>query len=109
MKTTLNKFFRSRHSLLAVLLALFGCVPETYLAPRNSRPGDTIKIKGEVYTVVNTTMLYDMVAKDMDVTKVITTLVNDMSGLFEGKEEFILVDVNKIPESRGERRYLFKK
>jgi len=28
--------------------------------------------------------------------------------ILEGKEEFILVDVKTIPESRGERRYLFK-
>lgn len=50
--------------------------------------GDTQEIDGEIYTVIDETMLREMVAKDQDVTKVVTSLVTNLSGLFEDNTTF---------------------
>ena len=44
--------------------------------------GDTGVIDGVTYTVVDETMLRVMVANEEDVTKVVTTLITDMTALF---------------------------
>jgi surface protein len=50
--------------------------------------GDTVEIDGVTYTVVDNNTLKSMVGNDEDVTKVVTTLVNDMSELFRNKQTF---------------------
>ena len=46
--------------------------------------GDTGVINGVTYTVVDETMLREMVANEEDVTKVVTTKVTDMNRMFFG-------------------------
>ena len=53
-----------------------------------AQPGDTGVILGDTYTAVSEQMLRDMVANDEDVTKVCTSLVTDMNGLFQDKNAF---------------------
>ena len=44
--------------------------------------GDTFEINGVTYTMVDETILREMVGQGADVTKVCTTRVTDMSGIF---------------------------
>jgi len=44
--------------------------------------GDTGVIDGVIYTVVDEAMLREMVANEEDITKVVTTFVTDMNGMF---------------------------
>ena len=44
--------------------------------------GDTVNISGEIYTVVDLEMLRKMISEEKDISKVITTLITDMSSLF---------------------------
>ena len=46
--------------------------------------GDTGVVNGVTYTVVDEAMLRAMVANEEDVTKVVTTKVTDMYGMFAG-------------------------
>lgn len=58
------------------------------LAPRSAFAGKTFEINGETYTVVCNLLIRDMINNGEDLSRVITTLVTDMSGLFEGQSEF---------------------
>ena len=44
--------------------------------------GTTGELNGETYTAVNESTLRAMIKNNQDVTKVVTTLVTDMSGMF---------------------------
>jgi surface protein len=44
--------------------------------------GESYELDSVTYLVVDSTMLYDMVAEEEDVTKVVTTNVTDMNGMF---------------------------
>jgi surface protein len=51
--------------------------------------GTTGELDGVTYTAVdNTTLTNSIVSNGLDVTKVVTTLVTDMSKMFEGKDAF---------------------
>ena len=50
--------------------------------------GEKAIIDGIEYTVVDSSMLYSMVDSGKDVTKVITTLITNMSELFVGQYDF---------------------
>ena len=46
--------------------------------------GESYELDSVTYLVVDLTMLYDMLANSIDVTKVVTTNVTEMNGMFEG-------------------------
>ncbi|MBT8269400.1 MAG: DUF285 domain-containing protein [Bacteroidia bacterium] len=48
--------------------------------------GDTFEVDGITYTIVNEVMLRNMVSQDSDVTKVCTSNINNMNGLFSFSE-----------------------
>ena len=50
--------------------------------------GDTAEIGGVTYTIVDLYTLQTMIAEEEDVTKVVTSLITDMSGLFEDNRSF---------------------
>jgi len=50
--------------------------------------GDTQELNGETYKVVDESLLRDMVTNDEDVSKVVTTRVENMKSLFSQKESF---------------------
>jgi surface protein len=92
MKTLLRTLL-----IILIVLTIAGCedpieptVTENGIikVPSNAKPGDTYTIDGDVYTVVNEYMLREMVANNEDVTKVITSLVTDMHGMFTGDTDF---------------------
>ena len=59
----------------------------TIIAGDGAFPGDIGYIDGEIYTVVDRTMLDEIIAQNGDVTKIITSLITDMSFL-SFKEDF---------------------
>ena len=61
---------------------------KTILAPRRAFAGETYDIDGETYTVVCNLLIREMINNEDDISRVITTLVTDMSGLFELRSEF---------------------
>lgn len=61
---------------------------KTILAPRSAFAGKTFDINGETYTVVCNLLIREKIDNGEDLSKLITTLVTDMSGLFEDKSEF---------------------
>ena len=74
-----------------------GCVlPPLYLdiygvtikASANAIIGESYGLDGVSYLVVDSTMLYDMVASEEDVTKVVTTNVTNMRALFFNATSF---------------------
>lgn len=54
----------------------------------NERVGVKGIINGEEYTLVDNEVLKEMVRNEQDVTKVVTTLVDNLSGLFQSKQNF---------------------
>ena len=50
--------------------------------------GESYELDSVTYLVVDLTMLYDMLANSIDVTKVVTTNVTEMNGMFEGASSF---------------------
>ena len=54
----------------------------TVISTEDAVIGESYELDGVSYLVVDSTMLYTMVANDEDVTKVITTNVTDMSKMF---------------------------
>jgi len=56
-------------------------------------------LNGETYTIVDETMLRDMAENDEDVTKVCTSKVTDMSGLFVGN--FFSGEINPFNQDIG--------
>ena len=60
----------------------------TLKATESAKPGDSQNIGGIVYTVVDKTTLEFMIKAGDDVTKVVTSLITDMSNLFGGSENF---------------------
>ena len=60
----------------------------TILAPRSAFAGKTFEIDGETYTVVCNLLIREMINNNEDLSRVITTLVTDMSGLFELDSQF---------------------
>jgi surface protein len=50
--------------------------------------GDTVEIEGVTYTIVDLDTLKNMIAEEEDVTKVVTSLITDMSALFEDNRSF---------------------
>lgn len=61
---------------------------KTILAPRRTFVGKTYEIEGETYTVVCNLSIRDMINNEEDISRIITTLVTDMSGLFEQRSQF---------------------
>lgn len=53
-----------------------------------AKPGETGLFNGSTFKVVDEAMLRDLVSQDADLTTVCTSLVEDMTGLFTGKETF---------------------
>ena len=70
-----------------------------------AQAGQTGQINGVVYTIVNETMLREMVSNGADVTKVCTSMVTDMSQLFYGStnfnEDIGSWDVSKVTTMEG--------
>ena len=60
----------------------------TIKAKNWAEAGDTGEIGGVTYTVVDETMLRDLVYYEEDVTRIATTRVTDMSSLFANAFEF---------------------
>ena len=60
----------------------------TLKATESAKPGDSQNIGGIVYTVVDKVTLEFMIKAGGDVTKVVTSLITDMSNLFGGSENF---------------------
>jgi len=50
--------------------------------------GETYELNGESYKVVDSIILKEMIDNNKDISKVVTTLVEDMSSLLEGKNDF---------------------
>jgi len=60
----------------------------TIKASANAIIGESYGLDGVSYLVVDSTMLYDMVASEEDVTKVVTTNVTNMRALFFNATSF---------------------
>ena len=60
----------------------------TIKASADAKAGDTGVVNGVTYTVVDSTTLINKIAKGDDVTKVCTSLINDMSFIFRGASAF---------------------
>jgi len=60
----------------------------TIKAARNAVVGETYYLNGTDYLVVDNELLRNLVNQDADVSKVVTTFVNDMSYLFYKRENF---------------------
>ena len=84
--------------LLVASLLIFSCSREennefvhqnqiTIKCP-DSEIGDKFTVNGKEYTVVDKTILKELVSKDEDVTCVCTSKVTKMAALFENKKEF---------------------
>ena len=58
----------------------------TIIAWEGAKPGDTCTIDCDLYTVVDSAMLYDMVANNEDVSKVVTVDVDTVDPLVKHKE-----------------------
>ena len=56
------------------------------IAPRSAFAGKTFEIDGETYTVVCNLLIREKIANGEDLSRLITTLVTDMSGLGLGSE-----------------------
>ena len=67
--------------------------------------GKSYVLNEKIYLVVDSTMLYEMVANDDDITKVVTTYVKDMSDLFANAEFFnkdiSSWDVSNVTDMKG--------
>ena len=63
---------------------------KTILIPKRAFAGDTYDIDGETYTVVCNLLIREMINNEEDISRVITSLVTDMSGLFMLRSEFNL-------------------
>ena len=67
--------------------------------------GETYELNGGFYKVVDLTMLKEMIDNNKDISKVVTTLVEDMSSLLEGKNDFnqdiSSWDVSNVVSFRG--------
>ncbi len=67
--------------------------------------GKSYVLNEKIYLVVDSTMLYEMVANDDDITKVVTTYVKDMSDLFANAEYFnkdiSSWDVSNVTDMKG--------
>lgn len=61
---------------------------QTILAPRSAHAGKTFIIDGETYTVVCNLLIREKINNGEDLSRLITTLVTDMSGLFTQDSEF---------------------
>ena len=60
----------------------------TIKACNDANIGDTGVLDGVIYTVIDETMLRDMVANEEDVTRVVTTFVTNTQGIFGGATPF---------------------
>jgi len=60
----------------------------TLKAKQDAVVGETYELNGVSYLIVDSTMLYEMVVNEEDVTKVVTTFVRNIQGLFRGKSSF---------------------
>jgi len=53
-----------------------------------SQSGFTGELNGSIYTVVDEVTLRSMISNNEDVTKVVTSLITNMNGLFQNQEDF---------------------
>ena len=60
----------------------------TIKATEDAVIGESYELDSVTYLVVDSTILYDMVAEEEDVTKVVTTNITDMSEMFDYAESF---------------------
>ena len=60
----------------------------TIKASADAKPGDTGVVNGVTYTVIDLSTLKSMIHNGDDVTKVCTSLVTDMGGMFSEKSSF---------------------
>ena len=76
----------------------------TVISTEDAVIGESYELDGVSYLVVDSTMLYTMVANDEDVTKVITTNVTDMSEMFQDSQfngDISNWDVSKVTDMSG--------
>ena len=76
----------------------------TVISTEDAVIGESYELDGVSYLVVDSTMLYTMVANDEDVTKVITTNVTDMSEMFQDSQfngDISKWDVSKVTDMSG--------